>query len=71
MSKSYAFIPGLADLLSAYWGAAFLLNRAASTRTATHWSGGFELFYGAIIFIFAEGLHRHHVPLLRGENADS
>ncbi len=69
-NKTYAGILASAGLISVCCGTAFLLHRAASTRSATHWLGVFELFYGAIVFMFAEGLHRHHVPVLRGESAD-
>ncbi len=70
-NKAYAGILAFVALISVCWGTAFLLHRAASTRSATHWLGGFEFFYGAIIFILAEGLHRHHVPVLHGESEAS
>lgn len=69
-NKTYAGILGVAGLLAVAAGFAFVLHRGAATRSATHWLGGFELFYGVIIFIFAEGLHRYHVPILRGESAE-
>jgi len=69
-NKTYSGILGVAGLMALGVGLAFVLHRDAATRSATHWLGGFELFYGIIIFIFAEGLHRHHVPVLRGESAE-
>ena len=68
-NKSFAGLLGLAGLVAVCAGAAFLLYHDAATRDATHWLSGFELFYGLIIFIFAEGLHRHHEPVLRGESS--
>ena len=69
VSKTYAGILGVAGLVAIGAGLAFVTHRDASTRSATHWLGGFELFYGVVIFVFAEGLHRHHAPMLRGESA--
>jgi len=67
-NKTYAGILGVAGLISVGAGLAFLLHRDAATRSATHWLGGFELFYGVFIFIFAEGLHRHHIPVFPGDS---
>jgi len=67
-NKGYAGMLGVAGLVAIWAGIAFVLHRDAPTRSATHWLGGFELFYGAIIVIFAVGLHRHHLPVLRGES---
>jgi hypothetical protein len=67
-NKTYAGILGSAGLISFCGGLAFLLHRKASTPSATHWLGGFELFYGVIIVVFATGLRRHHLPALRGES---
>lgn len=67
-NNRYSVILGVAGLVAVAAGVAFVLHREAATRSATHWLGGFELFYGVIIFIFAEGLHRHHEPVLRGES---
>jgi hypothetical protein len=69
-NKTYSGILRTAGLIAVCAGLAFVLHRDAATRSATHWLGGFELFYGVAIFIFAEGLHRHHVPMLRGESAE-
>lgn len=67
-NKTYGGLLGFASLISLGAGLAFLLHRDAATRSATHWLGGFELFYGVVIFAFVEGLHRHHVPVLRGQS---
>ncbi|ADW71365.1 hypothetical protein AciX9_4415 (plasmid) [Granulicella tundricola MP5ACTX9] len=69
-NKAYSGLLGVAGFIAFCAGLAFVLYRQAATRTATHWLGGFELFYGVVVFVFAEGLHRHHVPLLRGESAE-
>ena len=70
-NRTYSGLLGVAGLTALCAGLAFVSHHDAATSSATHWLGGFELFYGVVIFIFAEGLRRHHIPVLRGEIAES
>ena len=62
-NKRYGFTLLVAGVLSVGAGLGFLLHRNAAARDATHWLGAFEFFYGIVILFFAEGLHKHHLPV--------
>ena len=62
-NKRYGWTLFIAGGLSIGAGFAFLLHRNAAARSATHWLGAFELFYGIVVLFFAGGLHKHHVPV--------
>ena len=63
-NKRYGWTLLIAGGVSIGAGLGFLLHRHAATRSATHWLGAFELFYGIVILVFARGLHQHHVPVI-------
>jgi uncharacterized membrane protein HdeD (DUF308 family) len=69
-SKLFGWALFIAGGLSIGAGLGFLFHRHAATRSATHWLGGFELFYGIVILVFARGLHQHRVPVISDIEAD-